>query len=127
MQIMRFTQHRLLFTVCGMELDAAERIALGIPPRPLDRQAVVALVDALVSESDAARAGDLIDRLDRRVPPGVDQAAEVKAAFLGQITRHEVRCEHLPPSQAVGMLGTMIGGYNVAPLVAAVDDPAETV
>ena len=82
MHFMRFTQCPPLFTVCGMELDDAGRITLGIPPWPLDRQAVVPLIDALFSESDAARARDLIDRLDRLVPPGVDQAAEVKAAVL---------------------------------------------
>ena len=59
----------------------------------------------------------LLDLLTNRVPPGVDEASYVKAAFLAAVARGEVSSELISAQEAVELLGTMLGGYNVAPLV----------
>jgi aconitate hydratase 2/2-methylisocitrate dehydratase len=71
------------------------------------------------SSSDGAFALDLIKT---RVPPGVDDASYVKAGFLAAVAKGETTTEHIDKKEAVRLLGEMLGGYNVAPLVAALDD-----
>ncbi|MBW2269081.1 MAG: bifunctional aconitate hydratase 2/2-methylisocitrate dehydratase [Deltaproteobacteria bacterium] len=98
-----------------------ERAAQGIPPLPLDAAQTRALTELL--QSPPAGEGDiLLELLRDRVPAGVDPAAEIKAAFLSSVARGELRSPLLDENAAVVLLGTMLGGYNVAPLVELLED-----
>ncbi len=99
----------------------AERAALGVPPKPLDEAQVAALVELLKSPP-AGEEAFLVDLLENRIPPGVDQAAYVKAAFLAAITQGEASSPLISKQRAAFLLGTMLGGYNVEPLVKLLDD-----
>jgi aconitate hydratase 2/2-methylisocitrate dehydratase len=99
----------------------AERKALGIPPKPLDPQQTRQLCE-LLQKPGAGQ--DLYDLLANRVSPGVDPAAEVKAAFLADVAQGKRSSPVVSRKEAVKLLGTMMGGYNVGPLVAALQDPA---
>ena len=101
---------------------AAERQALGIPPRPLDPDQTRELC-ALLERPEEGEQAFLLALLRDRVSPGVDPAAEVKAAFLGALLRGEKKSGAISPEAAVEMLGTMMGGYNVPPLLLALEDP----
>ncbi len=101
----------------------ADRAAQGIVPKPLDASQMAALVDALkkppVGEEEA-----LLDLLVNRVPPGVDEAAYVKAGFLAAIAKGETHSPLVSPEKAIELLGTMQGGYNIHPLIDALDNEA---
>jgi len=103
-------------------IHAAERLVLGLPPLPLNAEQVSALVELLknppLGENDA-----LVDLLVNRVPAGVDQAAYVKAAFLSDIAKGLAVSKLVSPADAVRLLGTMLGGYNVQALVELLDGP----
>ena len=101
---------------------AAERAAQGIPPLPLNAEQVGELVE-LLKAPPAGEADFLLDLLTQRVPPGVDDAAYVKAAFLADVVKGETVCELIDQSHAISLLGTMLGGYNIMPLVDLLDDP----
>ena len=99
------------------ELETQERASLGIPPLPLDAKKTAKVVELLKSNE-----GDqdfLLKLLVDRVPPGVDDAAYVKAAFLNDIVKGNVTCKVIDGVKAIQILGTMLGGYNVKPLVDA--------
>ena len=98
-----------------------ERAALGIPPLPLDAAQVEALV-ALLKAPPAGEEELLVDLLVNRVPAGVDPAARVKADFLAELARGEAASPLLSRERAIELLGTMLGGYNVAPLVELLED-----
>lgn len=100
-----------------------ERAALGIPPLPLDAEQTAALVE-LLKDPPAGEEAFLLELLDQRVPAGVDPAAYVKAAFLTAIAKAETQSPLINAERAVEILGTMLGGYNVATLVELLDDPA---
>jgi aconitate hydratase 2/2-methylisocitrate dehydratase len=99
---------------------AAERQALGIPPRPLSPAQTTALVDRLSADGDDPA---LLDLLAQRVPPGVDAAAAVKAAYLADIATGRAASPLLSRAKATELLGTMLGGYNVQPLIGLLGDP----
>ncbi|HEY4714823.1 MAG TPA: bifunctional aconitate hydratase 2/2-methylisocitrate dehydratase, partial [Aquirhabdus sp.] len=99
----------------------AERALLGVPPKPLDEAQVASLVE-LLKNPPAGEEAFLVDLLENRIPPGVDQAAYVKAAFLAAITNGKATSPLISKERAVFLLGTMLGGYNVEPLVNALDD-----
>lgn len=99
----------------------AERAALGVPPKPLDEAQVAALVE-LLKNPPAGEEEFLVDLLENRIPPGVDQAAYVKAAFLAAITQGQASSPLINKQRAAFLLGTMLGGYNVEPLVKLLDD-----
>lgn len=99
----------------------AERAALGVPPKPLDDAQTADLVE-LLKNPPAGEEAFLVDLLENRVPAGVDQAAYVKAAFLAALAKGEATSPLITKERAVYLLGTMLGGYNVAPLVALLDD-----
>ena len=99
----------------------AERAALGVPPKPLDDKQTAELV-ALLKNPPAGEEAFLVDLLENRVPAGVDQAAYVKAAFLAAVAKGEATSPLVSKARAVYLLGTMLGGYNVAPLVDLLDD-----
>lgn len=95
---------------------AAEREAMGIPPLPLDAEQTSQLCD-LVKQPPAGEEDFLLHLLRDRIPPGVDQAAYVKAGFLTGIANGEIQSPLISPVEAVKLLGTMVGGYNVQSLV----------
>ncbi|MFP8965185.1 bifunctional aconitate hydratase 2/2-methylisocitrate dehydratase [Pokkaliibacter sp. CJK22405] len=99
----------------------AERAAQGIPPKPLDPEQTVALVD-LLKNPPAGEEEFLLELLTNRVPAGVDQAAYVKAGFLAAIAKGEATSPLISKVKAVELLGTMLGGYNIEPMIIALDD-----
>ncbi|MEQ5814735.1 bifunctional aconitate hydratase 2/2-methylisocitrate dehydratase [Marinobacter sp. NFXS11] len=99
----------------------AEREALGIPPKPLNAEQTAALVD-LLKNPPAGEEDTLVYLLENRVPPGVDEAAYVKAAFLTAIVKGEASSPLLDKQTAVKLLGMMQGGYNIETLVDLLDD-----
>ena len=104
---------------------AAERAALGIPPLPLDAKQVAALIELIKASSSKDAAGEdafLMDLLTHRVPPGVDDAAKVKASFLAAVAHGELKVGLIGKAKATELLGTMVGGYNVHPLIELLDD-----
>ena len=100
-----------------------ERAAQGVPPKPLDAAQTAALVE-LLKNPPAGEEAYLVDLLENRVPAGVDEAAYVKASFLAAVTKGEVSTPLVSQVRAVELLGTMLGGYNVQPLIAALDNDA---
>ncbi len=94
----------------------AERAALGIPPLPLSAQQMSDLGE-LLKNPPAGEEAFLLELLRDRVPPGVDQAAYVKAGFLTAIAKGDVTSPLISPKEAVELLGTMMGGYNVHSLI----------
>ena len=94
-----------------------ERKALGVPAKPLDAEQTKELVK-LLQKPPKGREEFLLDLIQNRVSPGVDPAAEVKAAFLADIVKGKAKCPMIDKNKAIGLLGTMGGGYNVPPLVA---------
>ena len=99
----------------------AERAALGIPPLPLSKQQTQALVE-LLQNPPAGEEAFLVDLLTFRVPAGVDDAAKVKAEFLAKVAKGEVACGLVSKVKATELLGTMLGGYNVKPLIDLLGD-----
>ena len=98
----------------------AERAALGIPPLPLDAKQVAALIE-LIKSPPAGEAEFLMDLLTHRVPPGVDDAAKVKASFLSAVAHGDLSVALISRAKATELLGTMVGGYNVKPLIDLLD------
>ena len=94
---------------------ADERAKQGIPPLPLDADQTSKLVDLLKSDHEESEL--LLFLLKERVPAGVDQSAYVKAAFLSDITTGKTSSPHISKEEAVQILGTMLGGYNIEPLI----------
>lgn len=105
------------------EKHVEERAARGIPPLPLSPEQTEQLC-ALLLAPPAGREPLLLDLFENRIPPGVDPAAKVKAAFLDHVLRGRVHCALISKGRAVTILGSMLGGYNVTPLIAALDDAA---
>ncbi len=99
----------------------AERAALGIPPLPLDAKQVAALIE-LIKNPPAGEDAFLLDLLTHRVPPGVDDAAKVKASFLAAVAHGDEKVALISKAKATELLGTMVGGYNVHPLIELLDD-----
>ncbi|MBQ0831497.1 bifunctional aconitate hydratase 2/2-methylisocitrate dehydratase [Marinobacter sp.] len=98
----------------------AERAALDIPPKPLNAEQTAALVE-LLKNPPAGEETTLVDLLENRIPPGVDEAAYVKAAFLTAIVKDEATSPLLDKPKAVQLLGMMQGGYNIETLVDLLD------
>ncbi|CEE94061.1 bifunctional: aconitate hydratase 2; 2-methylisocitrate dehydratase [Xenorhabdus nematophila str. Anatoliense] len=99
----------------------AERAAQGIVPKPLDAAQAAALVE-LLKTPPKGEEDFLLDLLTNRVPPGVDEAAYVKAGFLAAIAKGEATSPLVTPEKAIELLGTMQGGYNIHALIDALDD-----
>ncbi len=99
----------------------AERAALGIPPLPLSAQQTGELIE-LIKAPPAGEEAFLLDLLTHRVPPGVDDAAKVKASFLAAVAHGDITVGLISRAKATELLGTMVGGYNVKPLIDLLDD-----
>ncbi len=100
---------------------AAERAALGIPPLPLTADQTAELID-LLKNPPAGEADTLVDLITHRVPAGVDDAAKVKASYLAAVALGKEQCALISRAKATELLGTMLGGYNIGPLVELLDD-----
>jgi len=100
----------------------AERAALGIPPLPLTAQQTADLIELLKNPS-AAEADFLLELITHRVPAGVDDAAKVKASYLAAVAHGTEKCMIISREKATQLLGTMLGGYNIGPLIELLDDP----
>jgi aconitate hydratase 2/2-methylisocitrate dehydratase len=99
----------------------AERELDGVPPKPLQAQQVAELVE-LIKNPPAGEEAYLLELLTQHVPAGVDEAAYVKAGFLAAIVRGEATSPLIDAVKAVEILGTMLGGYNIQPLISALDN-----
>ncbi|MBR9729112.1 bifunctional aconitate hydratase 2/2-methylisocitrate dehydratase [Shewanella intestini] len=100
-----------------------ERAAEGVVPKPLDSQQVSELVK-LIETPPAGEEAVILDLLENRIPPGVDEAAYVKAAFLDAVAKGAVTSPILSAERATELLGTMQGGYNIEPLIAQLNNDA---
>ena len=98
-----------------------ERAQENLPPLALNAEQTKSVVDNLIAGNDEAF---YLDLLTHRVPPGVDEAAYVKAGFLAHVAKGEQACNAISKEQAAELLGTMVGGYNIAPMIDLLDDEA---
>ncbi len=99
----------------------AERAALGIPPLPLTAKQTEELI-ALLKNPPKGEEAALVELITYRVPAGVDDAAKVKAEFLAKVANGEESCALISKSKAAELLGTMLGGFNVKPLIDVLGD-----
>ena len=99
----------------------AERAEIGILPKPLSANQVASLID-LLKNPIAGEEELLVDLITNRVPPGVDEAAYVKAGFLSAIVNNEIESPLIDKRLAVELLGSMLGGYNISTLVSLLED-----
>ena len=93
-----------------------ERAALGIPPLALSAQQTADLIE-LIKNPPAGEEQFLVDLITYRVPAGVDNAAKVKASYLAAVAFGEEKTPLITPEKATELLGTMLGGFNIAPLI----------
>jgi aconitate hydratase 2/2-methylisocitrate dehydratase len=98
-----------------------ERAAEGVVPKPLDAEQMAALVE-LIKQPPKGEEEFILNLLANRVPAGVDEAAYIKAGFLSAIALGEVSSPILTAADATELLGTMLGGYNIAPLIDLLDN-----
>ncbi len=99
----------------------AERATLGIPPLPLSAKQTAELIE-LLKAPPAGEEQTLVDLITHRVPAGVDDAAKVKASYLAAVAHGTEVCKLISREKATELLGTMLGGYNISPLVDLLDD-----
>ncbi len=99
----------------------AERAALGIPPLPLSAKQTGEVIE-LLKAPPAGEEAFLVDLITHRVPAGVDDAAKVKASYLAAVAHGTEICSLISRARATELLGTMLGGYNISPLVDLLDD-----
>ena len=101
----------------------AERAAEGVVPKPLDAEQTAALIE-LIKQPPEGEEAFILDLLENRIPAGVDEAAYIKAGFLAAIAKGETSSPILTAQRATELLGTMLGGYNIAPLIELLDNEA---
>jgi aconitate hydratase 2 / 2-methylisocitrate dehydratase len=99
----------------------AERAAQGIPALPLNVSQTTDLIELLKNPPKGEEAF-LVDLITYRVPAGVDNAAKVKASYLAAVAHGSEVCSLISRAKATELLGTMLGGFNIAPLVDLLDD-----
>ena len=99
----------------------AERAALGIPPLPLTAKQTAELIE-LLKAPPKGEESTLVDLITHRVPAGVDDAAKVKASYLAAVAHGSEKCPLIDAKRATELLGTMLGGYNIAPLIDLLGD-----
>ena len=104
----------------------AERSVLGIPPLPLSAAQTADVIELLKSPPKGDEAY-LVELITHRVPAGVDNAAKVKASYLAAVAHGTEKCRLLSREHATQLLGTMLGGYNISPMIALLDDPETSV
>ena len=104
----------------------AERAVIGIPPLPLSAQQTGEVIELLKNPPQGEEAF-LIELITHRVPAGVDAAAKVKASYLAAVAHGSEKCTLISREKATQLLGTMLGGYNISPMIALLDDSEESV
>ena len=104
----------------------SERAALGIPPLPLSAKQTGELIELLKSPP-AGEEANLLNLITYRIPAGVDDAAKVKASYLAAVAHGTEKCPLLAREKATELLGTMLGGYNISPMIDLLDDASATV
>jgi aconitate hydratase 2 / 2-methylisocitrate dehydratase len=105
------------------QAHVAERAALGIPPLPLSAKQTGELIEQLKKPAAGEEAA-LVELITHRVPAGVDDAAKVKASYLAAVAHGTEKCSLMTPAKATELLGTMLGGYNLTPLIDLLDNAA---
>jgi aconitate hydratase 2/2-methylisocitrate dehydratase len=108
-------------------IHVAERAALGIPALPLSARQTAELIELFKNPQPLSTLGDdaaLLDLITHRVPAGVDDAAKVKASYLAALAHGSEKCVLISREKATELLGTMLGGYNIGPLVDLLDNEA---
>ena len=104
----------------------AERAVIGIPPLPLSAQQTGAVIE-LLKTPPKGEESFLLDLITHRVPAGVDDAAKVKASYLAAVAHGTEKCSLISREKATELLGTMLGGYNISPLIELLDDAENSV
>ena len=104
----------------------AERAAVGIPPLPLTAAQTGEVIE-LLKTPPVGEETFLLDLITHRVPAGVDDAAKVKASYLAAVAHGTEICALISREKATQLLGTMLGGYNISPMIALLDDVADSV
>ena len=104
----------------------AERAAIGIPPLPLSAKQTGELIESL-KNPPAGQEKTLVELVTYRVPAGVDDAAKVKASYLAAVAHGTEKCTLITREKATELLGTMLGGYNISPLVDLLGDASASV
>ena len=104
----------------------AERSVLGIPPLPLSAAQTAEVIE-LLKNPPKGEGSFLVELITHRVPAGVDTAAKVKASYLAAVAHGSEICEIISREKATQLLGTMLGGYNISPLIALLDDTEASV
>jgi aconitate hydratase 2/2-methylisocitrate dehydratase len=102
-------------------VHVAERSALGIPPLPLSAKQTGELIE-LLKRPPQGEEKTLVDLITYRVPAGVDDAAKVKASYLAAVAYGTEKCAVISRVHATQLLGTMLGGYNISPMIDLLDD-----
>jgi aconitate hydratase 2/2-methylisocitrate dehydratase len=110
-----------LFMLQAYRAHVAERAALGIPPLPLSAKQTAELIE-LLKNPPKGEESVLVDLITHRVPAGVDDAAKVKASYLAAVAHGSEKCALISREKATELLGTMLGGYNLTPLIDLLDD-----
>tara|TARA_B100000902_G_scaffold38052_1_gene45328 strand:+ start:1512 stop:4148 length:2637 start_codon:yes stop_codon:yes gene_type:complete len=113
--------HRIKTLLETYRKNALERAENSIPPKPLSAQETAELI-SLIKQPPEGEAEFLMELLANRVPPGVDEAAYVKASFLSAIARNEEICDLISRENAIKLLGNMLGGYNIDTLISLLED-----
>ncbi len=104
----------------------AERAALGIPPLPLSAKQTGEVIELLKSPPKGEEAF-LVELITHRVPAGVDDAAKVKASYLAAVAHGIEKCALISREKATQLLGTMLGGFNISPMIELLDDAEDSV
>jgi aconitate hydratase 2/2-methylisocitrate dehydratase len=117
----KFLIQKELIMLQSYRTHVAERAVLGIPPLPLSASQTGELIELLKSPPQGEEA-TLVDLITHRVPAGVDDAAKVKASYLAAVAHGTEKCPLISREKATELLGTMLGGYNISPLVDLLDD-----
>ena len=104
----------------------AERAVLGIPPLPLSVKQTGEVIE-LLKNPPAGEEAFLLDLITHRVPAGVDAAAKVKASYLAAVAHGSEKCSLISREKATELLGTMLGGYNISPMIELLDDAQDSV
>jgi aconitate hydratase 2/2-methylisocitrate dehydratase len=131
-QFSRYSHRKLSTFLKSYDEHVSERGSMahgyGVAPKPLDASQCQSLIDEIKSFSGSKADGErLVDILSHRVPPGVDEAAYVKAAYLSALAKGVESSTLIPRSLAISLLGTMQGGYNVGTLVELLEDKDSTI
>lgn len=118
----------MLTFLADYQAHVAERATKNIPPMPLSAKQTATLVDILKNTNlletlTSADQALLLSLFTHRVPPGVDEASYIKASFLTSVAQQDSQTALISPEKAVELLGTMLGGYNVSPLIQFLDHP----